>query len=796
VMPYIDGESLRARLTRQGELPVPDAVRLLSEIADALAQAHKRGVVHRDIKPENILLTGRHALVTDFGVAKAVSEATGRQQLTTAGVALGTPAYMAPEQAAADPHLDHRVDIYALGVLGYELLTGRTPFAGKSPQETLSAHVMQPPEPPTRLRPGLAAPLEAVILKCLAKRPADRFQTADALVAALEPLATPTSGITPTQTQPILAARAPASTAVKAARVIGVLGTVALALLLFRRGSHAASVTLGRQTRITDAPGLEIDPALSPDGRLIAYAGGPFFTAHIYVRQLSGGPSLDLTAGLPGRHVRPRWGPGGDELLFVTTDRLTRRISRISALGGEPRTLVEFEGGATISSADWSPDGKQIAFDRAGKIHVVASSGGGGETILYDGSDPHSISWSPDGKHLAFVEGGSRLWQGATGISNTAPSSILMVPAAGGRVDTIIPRNAVNLSPTWAPNSRALFFISSLDGARDLWRIPLTSDGRAAGPAERLSTGLAGQTMSLSRDGHTIAFSTLQREANLWMLNLQPGRTIDDDAAVQVTTGSQVIERESLSPDGRWLVFDSDRRGNADIYRQRLDDPSATPEQLTTDSAGDYSPVVSPNGREIVFHSLRSGNRDVWVMGIDGSDPRPIAHAPYDELSGSWLPNGSVVYYADSGGTFWLGVVPRDSAGKWGSPRLVLEDVPGNIGVSPRTGQVVSSHGDVLSLVDPTTWKATPVPGPIETSQGARAGQFTPDGKGLYYRAREPDGRLSLILVHLDGSRPDTLVRPRDASRAALRADWTTDGKRFFFTINKYEGDIWTVEVK
>src|SRR5207342_3609582 len=137
VMPYVDGESLRDRLTRQGALPVQDAVRLLSEVADALAEAHRRGVVHRDIKPENIMLTGRHALVTDFGVAKAISEATGRQQLTTAGVALGTPSYMAPEQAAADPNLDHRVDIYAVGCLGYELLTGRPPFVRTTPQEVL-----------------------------------------------------------------------------------------------------------------------------------------------------------------------------------------------------------------------------------------------------------------------------------------------------------------------------------------------------------------------------------------------------------------------------------------------------------------------------------------------------------------------------------------------------------------------------------------------------------------------------------------------------------------------------------
>ncbi|HEU5153864.1 MAG TPA: hypothetical protein VFU03_03995, partial [Gemmatimonadales bacterium] len=276
-----------------------------------------------------------------------------------------------------------------------------------------------------------------------------------------------------------------------------------------------------------------------------------------------------------------------------------------------------------------------------------------------------------------------------------------------------------------------------------------------------------------------------------------PGHTITDDAAVQVTTGNQVIERVSLSPDGRWLVFDSDRRGNADIYRQRLDQPNAGPDQLTTDSANDYGPAVSPDGREIVFHSLRSGNRDLWVMSIDGSSPRQITHAPFDEYSGAWLPDGrSVMYYVDSVGTFWLGKVSRDSAGNWGAPKLVLADVPGAIAASPNMGVLVGTHAGVLSLIDTTTWTATPLPGPVETTQGARGALLTADRSVVYYRGREPDGRLSLIRVHLNGTRPDTLVRPRDASRAALRADWTTDGKRFFFTINKYEGDIWTVEVK
>jgi serine/threonine-protein kinase len=207
VMPYVEGESLRARLARERELPIPEAVRIVREIVDALAYAHAQGIVHRDIKPENVLLSGRHAMVTDFGVAKAVSEATGRQTLTTAGVALGTPVYMAPEQATADPHLDHRADIYAVGVVAYELLAGRPPFSGLSPQAILAAHVTEAAEPVTKHRAQVPEALTQLVMRCLEKKAADRYQKAEEMLPVLEALQTPSGGITPTHTQPVAAAQ-------------------------------------------------------------------------------------------------------------------------------------------------------------------------------------------------------------------------------------------------------------------------------------------------------------------------------------------------------------------------------------------------------------------------------------------------------------------------------------------------------------------------------------------------------------------------------------------------------------
>jgi hypothetical protein len=240
-MPFVVGESLRARVAR-GELPVGEAVHILRDVVSALVYAHEFGVVHRDIKPDNVLLSGGVAVVTDFGVAKAVSVSAEAQQhtsLTSMGVALGTPAYMAPEQATADPNVDHRVDIYALGVVAYELLTGRTPFFGRSAQATLAAHVVEDPDPIERRRPGLPPVLAAMVMQCLAKRPADRPQSAAELMQTLDSLATPSVGMSPTQAvraAPAATAGVPALGGRSAIR--GVLAGGAVLALLIVAGTY------------------------------------------------------------------------------------------------------------------------------------------------------------------------------------------------------------------------------------------------------------------------------------------------------------------------------------------------------------------------------------------------------------------------------------------------------------------------------------------------------------------------------------------------------------------------------
>ena len=327
VLPYVEGESLRDRLVREGELPITEAVRILRDVVDALAYAHDHGVVHRDIKPDNVMLSGRHALVMDFGVAKAVSEATGRHQLTTIGVALGTPAYMAPEQAEASDHIDHRADIYAVGAMAYELLAGVPPCAGKSPQMVLVAHVTEVPKAVTEHRNAVPLALAHLVMRCLEKKPADRWQTTEEMMGHLEALATPSGGLTPTGMVPVVVPVVRrgrwVAVGVAAAAVISVGVVVAL------RGGPTP-ITVGNTRQLTFDLAPELTPAISPDGRNIAYTSTAAMAgaasgdgsselagrAQIMVRQIAGGRAIPIAGGTGSSELFPRWAPDGSEVVF------------------------------------------------------------------------------------------------------------------------------------------------------------------------------------------------------------------------------------------------------------------------------------------------------------------------------------------------------------------------------------------------------------------------------------------------------------------------------------------------
>jgi len=396
VMPFIEGESLRARLAREGALPMAEVLRILSDVVDALAYSHHHGVVHRDIKPDNVMLSGKHALVTDFGVAKAVSASSGdgHTSLTSLGIALGTPAYMSPEQAAADPRVDSRADIYAVGAMAYEMLCGRTPFVAPTPQGMLAAHIAERPEAPARYRNTVPPAMNELVLRCLEKNPADRIQSADEIAARLAAMATPTGGTTPISTTPVSTARLDAEAAVRRSAPGRVLGLFALASVAVIGAAFAVTRVFDLPDWIWEGTALAMAiglPIIAYTGRVerkravamtmgsLRFAPEPAHHGWFTWRRtiLGGGLALALVVLLAGGYLISRKlgiGPGStlmsagvlaaqDRIILVEFDNKTSD----STLGASVTEALRIDLGQSNVMRLMEPSDLQAALQRMGK---------------------------------------------------------------------------------------------------------------------------------------------------------------------------------------------------------------------------------------------------------------------------------------------------------------------------------------------------------------------------------------------------------------------------------------------
>ena len=453
-MPYIDGESLRTRLAREGVLPLTDALTILRELADALAHAHAQGIVHRDLKPDNVLLSERHVFLADFGVACALQEGAALDQTMTATI-VGTPAYMSPEQAAGRGRVDHRADIYAFGAMAYEMLAGTPPFAGEAAAVVMAAHLTAVPEPLEGRCPDVPPDVAALVMKCLEKRPEDRWQGMADLLGVLDS-STRTSGTG--QPSARLWRRPARRLTAGAVMAIAVALPVAWQLLQERR---EAPITIGALRHVTRDPGLELDPAISPDGRTLAFVAGPPGRRRLYVRQIEGGArAIALTeAGVAPSQRRPDWSPDGTRIVFqageqgigVRPERRTGALYTVPALGGTPSVLLPSHRNGLALTPVWSPDGSQVAFAADDGLYVMPATGGVPRRILQSPVPVHSLGWSPDGARLVYVAGAYYFALGEDQLGNMEIGALHVVELATGTDRIVTGGHWLDVSPAWTP---------------------------------------------------------------------------------------------------------------------------------------------------------------------------------------------------------------------------------------------------------------------------------------------------------------------------------------------------------
>ena len=663
VMPFVEGESLREKLSRENQLSIEEAVAITRAVADALDYAHRRNVIHRDIKPENILLQEGAPLVSDFGIALAVSRVAG-ERLTETGLSLGTPSYMSPEQATGDRELDARSDVYALGSVLYEMLAGDPPFIGSNIQAVIAKVIGEKPVRLSTVRDTVPANIEAAVNKALAKVPADRFASAKAFAEAL---------VTETPVAPVEEAPLP-SAASTWRRPLGyvVPGAVALVLawVLFGRGGDSSAGDLAGSTirPLTRYSGWEWSPSWSPDGTMITYMHIAGSSADVATLSLGGGDPHILTGDSPADEYNPRWSPDGSKIAFASDRGAGTNVYWIPPTGGAERKVAETNipflerqgaNAGSLGARPWSPDGQELLFSKLHQTGEVAlwkvnlsSRQQTQLTFPPPGAEDLRGSWSFNGEQIVFTRGeqGSRaLW---------------LLPVAGGEASLFLGDEYVNMAAAWFPDNRRLAFVSSRSGARNIWEISVGTR-----ELRQLTAGGVGNDAGpvIAQNG-TIAYANWDHQTDLhWMWRDRPE---EEHERLTTFTGSNFGAR--ISPDGSRLVYSSNSAGFFQLWL--LDRTTGQHRKLTDHPANERLPDWSPDGEEIVLLSDRDGAVKLWVLQMESGVVRLLTDhvlpwtATMESGGPRWAPDGSVIGFiapSEDGNALWLvdpdGANPRPS---------------------------------------------------------------------------------------------------------------------------------------
>lgn len=655
-MEYVPGKTLDQLIGRKG-LRLNEALKYAVQIADALAQAHSAGIIHRDLKPSNVIVAenGR-AKVLDFGLAKLTEVTTGEfgetATMTTRngpsteeGVIFGTLAYMSPEQAEGKK-IDARSDIFSLGSMLYEMVTGRQAFHGDSKLSTLSAILKEDPKPASAVAADVPRDLEKIINRCLRKDPERRFQhMADVKVALEELKEESDSGKLTGLVQP----GAPAQP--KSRRMWTLAGTVTLLALALGIGFwffHPRSHPVPKIVPLTSYPGRQVTPAFSPDGKQVAFAwdGEKGDNFDIYVKLIDTGTPLRLTNN-PAKENSPTWSPDGRYIAFCRVLEEHSEIWMIPALGGVERKLGD--SAECDSGLSWSPDGKFLALSdtsRAGAplgIYVMSPETGEKKRLTLP---PHgylgdfSPTFSPDGKMLAF---GRVRWYGNDALY------LLRISDTGeprGEPRRLAFDQQFVFGFDWMADGRSIVFSSGREDSTSLWMI-----AASGGNPERLVGGENAWDISISRTGNRLAYTRNSEDSNIWRI---PGPNALDKSSppTRLIASTQDDEAPQFSPDGMKIAFYSARSGNHAIWV--CDRDGLNPVELASqDGANVASPRWSPDSRWIAFDGTKASASDIYVIGAGGGSVGQLTAGTSSNIAPSWSRDGRWIYFGSNRSGEW-----------------------------------------------------------------------------------------------------------------------------------------------
>jgi serine/threonine protein kinase len=783
VMELLEGETLRDRL-ENGRIGMRKALMWAAQIAHGLAAAHQKGVIHRDLKPENVFITGGELLkILDFGLALTEQTPADSATLvrTQPGMVMGTAHYMSPEQVRGAT-LDPRSDLFSLGIVLYEMLTGQVPFHARSPVETMNAILVEEP-PDIGALISIPETVEELVWRCLEKDPARRFSSARDLAFALETAAKSMTSSTPAP----LRRRTSAPAAVSPNRprtraiVLSVIALTIVAAAVLSRGTFDTPALEPPRLRTLTYSGRDSSVAASPDGRLIAFVSSRDGRQRIWLKQLADGTEVAITSG-PGDSA-PRFAPDGSALLFTRTEHGSGAIYRVPVVGGEPRKLID-----NALDGDWSPDGKQIAFirnrgernDRT-SILCVAPTNGGAVRELTNSSNEELIAprWSPRGTSIVVT----RAPRG------TGAGSLLVLDLGTLEKHALMrgnPHGALS-GAAWVAGGDALVY-AELDALASTG-LP----GRGHGSSIVLQEVDSGRARVLLRNPHsaadTVDITGPGRIVFSEDFTRQSLREVTLDGSGRerwLSRGMSVDRQPSYARGGKSVVFTSDRAGSLDIWELMLD--SGSLRRITDHEGIDWDPYPSADGQALYWSSDRSGHFEIWTSAFDGANPQQATHDGFDAENPSLPRNGDWIFYDSSNPQLdALRRIPRGG----GASTVVVQGETSHPEVSADGTLVVyqrpeSEGSTALDVVRVADGKVFPLARGFNGLFPARA-RWIGGTHTVAFRARDAGGTIALYAQDFQPGVDTTAARrqltPPDPDTTPETFAISPDGKRAILAI-------------